>query len=167
MNHTKYSIFYLLALLLMVSCAPHGSSNNPSVLKPEATHDIFKDLLNKRASRIDVEVIAALGESYETSKFIDGPKLRKAVIQSLSHSGRSKESPYGEIYRVNRVAQGRRILGATWPKTDFGDHSKLGLQFKRYPRATIAKMECDDQRIFFFDENDRLVAISPEGGGGS
>jgi hypothetical protein len=98
---------------------------------------------------------------------MDGPMLRKAVIRSLSESGKSKDSPYGNtLYRVTRAAQARRILADTWPGMDFSDESKLGLHFRRYSRATIALMECDDQRIFFFDENDRLVAIYPEGGGG-
>lgn len=163
----KPAILCLLSLLSLVSCAPYGSDKNPIVLQPESTHDIFKELLNQRASRIDVEVIAALGEHYVTDKHLDGPKLRNAVIRSLSKSGKSKDSPYGDpIYRVTRVAQARTILADTWPGIDFSDDSKLGLHFRRYPRASIALMECDNQRIFFFDENERLVAVYPESGGG-
>ena len=163
----KPALLCLLTLLSFVSCAPYDSTNNPIVLQPESTHDNFMDLLNQRATRIDVEVIAALGEHYETDKNIDGPKLRKAVIGSLSKSGKSKDSPYGDtIYRVSRVAQAKEILADTWPGVDFSDDSKLGLHFNRYPRASIALMECDNQRIFFFDENECLVAVYPELGGG-
>lgn len=163
----KRAIFGLLSSLLIVSCAPHGSADNPIVLEPEETHDIFKELLNQGASRIDVEIIAALGEDYETDKNIDSPKLRQAVIRSLSNSGKSKDSPYGNaVYRVTSIAQARRILADTWPGFDFSEDSKLGLLFKRYPRASIALMECDNQRILFFDKNERLGAIFPESGGG-
>jgi hypothetical protein len=163
----KPAILYLVFLLSFVSCAPYGTISNPIILQPEESHDVFADLLRRNASRIDVEVIASLGEHYETDKNLDGPKLRKSVIRSLSKSGKSKDSPYGNtIYRVTRVVQARKILADTWPGIDFSDDSKLGLHFKHYPRASIALMECDNQRIFFFDENERLVAIYPENGGG-
>jgi hypothetical protein len=77
---------------------------------------------------------------------MDGPMLRKAVIRSLSESGKSKDSPYGNtLYRVTRAAQARRILADTWPGMDFSDESKLGLHFRRYSRATIALMSGDFQ----------------------
>ncbi len=92
-----------------------------------------------------LQVIASLGEHYETDKNLDGPKLRKSAICSLFKLG---DSPYGNtIYRVTRVVQARKILAETWPGIDFNDDSKLGLHFKRYPRASIALMECDNQRI--------------------
>lgn len=158
----KTAILYLFFSLPVVSCGPHQSISKPIVHQPEESHDIFAGLLKRKASRIDVEVLACLGEHYDTASNLDGHKLSKAVIRSLTQSGMSKDSPYGNtIYRVTRVAQARTILAGTWPEIDFGDHSELASYFRRYPHASIAIMECDNQRIFFFDENERLVAIYP------
>ena len=163
----KRAILYLFSIFSFVSCAPYGSIGNPITLQPEESHDVFTDLLKQNASRIDVELIAALGEHYKTDDFLDVPKLKKAVIHNLSISRESMDSPYGDkVYRVTKVTQASRILADTWPGIDFSPDSKLGLLFKCYPRASIALMECDNQRILFFDDADHLVAIYPDSGGG-
>lgn len=154
----------------VVSCAPYGSIRNPIVVQPEVRHDVFADLLRRNASRTDVEVIAILGEHHMTSKSFDGPKLRQNVVSSLTKLGSSAGSPAGRygntVYRVTNASHAERILAQTWPENDFSADSEIGRLFQKYPRASVALMECDDQRIFFFDEDDRLLAVYPEGDGG-
>lgn len=162
---------FLLSLVVSaVSCAPYGSIRNPIELQPEARNDVFAALLERKASRIDVEVIAVLGEHHMTDESFDGPKLRRAVIGSLTDSGVSAGSPAGRdgntVYRVTTASQAEKILRRTWPTSDFTADSEIGLLFKKYPRASVALMECDNQRIFFFDDDDRLVSIYPTEGGG-
>lgn len=166
----KVVLFLMSTVLSVVSCAPYGSIRNSIVEQPEVRRDVFADLLRRNASRVDVEVIAVLGEHHMTSKRFDGPKLRQTVISSLTNSGMSAGSAAGRygntIYRVTRASQAERILAQTWPESDFSADSEIGLLFQKYPRASVAIMECDNQRIFFFDKNDRLVAVYPEEGGG-
>ncbi len=166
----RVALFLLTLVLSVVSCAPYGSNQNPILVQPKDNSTVFTKLLRLNASRIDVEVIAILGERYETNESIDGPKLRDTIISSLTSTDMSAGSPAGSygntIYRVTKISEAKRILDRTWPDSDFSADSELGLRFKKYPRATVALMECDNQRIFFFDEHDRFVSIYPEGGGG-
>ncbi len=169
MANPKNVTICLMIFISVVSCARQGSIKNPIKVQPEKSHDVFADLLKQKAPRLEVEVISVLGDNYMNQNYrsFNGPKLREAVVRSLSTTGISKDSPGGDaLYRVTNVSQAKSILGRTWPERDFSEDSKLGLQFKRYPRASIAMMEGDNQRIFFFDENNRLVAIYPESGGG-
>ena len=166
----RCTLFLLSLVVSVVSCAPYGSIRNPIELQPEARHDVFATLLKRQASRIDVEVIAVLGEHHMKDESFDGPKLRRAVVGSLTNSGVSAGSPGGRdgntVYRVTTASQAEHILRRTWPTSAFTADSEIGLLFKKYPRASVALMECDNQRIFFFDDDDRLVSLYPTEGGG-
>ncbi len=166
----RLALFLLILVLSVASCAIHRSHPNPILVQPKDNSEVFTKLLRLKASRIDVEVTAVLGEHYATSESIDGPKLRANIIKALSSTDTSAGSPAGSygntLYRVATLSEAKRILARTWPESDFSAASEIGRLFKKYPRATVALMECDHQRIFFFDEHDQLVFIYPEGDGG-
>ena len=165
----RFGSFILTSILSGTSCAPSGSILSPVVVQQNERYDFFAELLKISAPRIDVEVIAALGKDYERINFngFNGIALKKDVVRSLNSTGISRDSPYGnEVHRVTNVSQAKEILAQTWPSVDFNADSEIDLLFRKFHKASVALMECDHQRILFFDENDRLVAIYPEAGGG-
>jgi len=115
-------------------------------------------LLQQGASRTAVELTAALGQGYEHRK----PGEIEAVKSSLSRDGEFKADSFGNrVYRVSKREEAARLLKNTWRNDRFLPGSELSQLFDRYPRASVAMMESDDQQILFFDGRDRLVAVYP------
>lgn len=128
-----------------------------SIVEPR---DLFEDLLSRSALRTEVELIAAFGPNYMDVPLTSNPDLIQLAKRSLEHEGRFLGSPYGnELYRVVKIEDAETILRGTWPASLFGDELKA--HFRLYSDASVAIMEGDDQRIFFFDREGRFVASYP------
>ena len=150
-------LLILVACLVQLSCAPIHPPVEPGEEAGEVRED-FSKLLASRAPRDEVEMIAALGSSY---------RLRpedeiNTVREELAGRGKFDGHSFGnDVFRIKRIERAEALLVEVWPKEDFSATSALGRLFQRYPSASVALMEGDDQRILFFDTEDRLAVAYP------
>ena len=145
-------IYTTIAILSLVGCSTHPPS-------PFDHKDLFRDLLSRGAPRTEVELIAALGSDYKNNPSSFDPSVINSVKRSLEGQGKSDlEFYYNEVYRINKIKDAKSILRKKdfWYASDFDD--KVKEYFRRYPIVSLAIMENDDQRLFFFDHEGRLVA---------
>lgn len=123
----------------------------------ERNKDVFKNLLSRGAPRAEVELIAALGGKYEDDLSRVEPSLINSVRRSLEKQGRSVRGFYdNEVYRVSKSEDAKLLLRGLWSESLFDE--KFEAFLRQYPNVSVAKMENDDQRIFFFDREGKFVA---------
>jgi hypothetical protein len=150
----------IIATVLMVSCARQDFSlKGPSDVGE--TPEDFSGHLNRHASRLDVELAAALGQNYQKGNRDE----IQTVTRSLSHSGSFKgfpSHPFGNsVHRVRRCSEAEALLKNTWASDRFLPDSELSRLFLQYPNASVVMMDADDQQILFFNQRDILMGIYP------
>lgn len=147
--------------LLSASCAdnPRKGAAEPTPVIAEPV-GIFEQLLSSGAPRSEVEMIAALGPNYRNRPNTSDPAFIQSAKESLEVDGRFPGSPYGnQLYRVKKMEEAEILLRGTWPPSLF--NNELQALFRKYPYASLAIMEGDDQRLFFFDGVGKFVASYP------
>lgn len=149
------------AVSLFLSSCLHRDIPGDSIVG-EGAED-FSLLVQRRTTRMDAELTAALGHDYRGRE----PREVETVRSSLSRHGEFRGYPshrFGNsVFRVSKREQAARLLENTWPAERLSTGSKLARLFEQYPNATVAMMDADDQQVLFFDERDSLVVVYPPG----
>lgn len=162
----KMKILRILPIIIfsipLISC----TDNAPTIIgcnidtRAAKKGDVFTNLLSRCAPREEVELFASLINSRYDNDLSEFESSQIASVKrSLEAEGKYLRGWYAMgVYRVESIDDAMTILrkGSGWYASDFDD--KVRQYFQRYPNATVAIMGNDDQRIFFFDKADRLVA---------
>jgi len=152
--------FTILIVSISISCSSHTRvSSLPIIDEVIIQPQDFSGLLKSRATRIDVELAASLGPEYKSRK----QQEIDHVSSDLNSIGKFDGYSFGNnIFRVNNIEQAESLLGELYPYKDFEENSKLSRLFNIYHKASIVLLDSDDQRILFFDNNDKFVDAYPK-----